>query len=147
MIFCGPQTETDQTRDNRRAGKVENAKSKLPRKVLDFDFYYFSQCCELKCVSVLGLLGPSLCEALWLAALLLWHPVALSFLLNSSTFNLMTVLYVCLSVCLPSTTEARDLFHFVFLLPLFLLSLSGISPWLVCYYPLPTLGKEDKACD
>lgn len=141
MIFCGPQTETDQTWDNGRVGKVENAKSKLPRKILDF--YYFSQCCKLKCVSVLGLLGPSLCEALWLAALLLWHPVAPSFLLNSSTFNLMTVL----SVCLPQTTKAHDLFHFVFLLPLFLLSLSGISPWLVCYYPLPTLGKEDKACD
>lgn len=100
MIFCGPQTEADQTRDNRRAGKVENAKSKLPQKILDFDFYYFSQRCKLKCVSVLGLLGPSLCEALWLAALLLWHPVAPSFLLNSSTFNLMTVLSVCLSVCL-----------------------------------------------
>lgn len=97
MIFLW-QTVADQTRDNGRAGKVENAKSKLPRKVLDFDFYYFSQLCKLKCVSVLGLLGPSLCEALWLAALLLWHPVAPSFLLNSSTFNLMMVLSVCLSV-------------------------------------------------
>lgn len=53
---------------------------------------------------------------------------------------------VCPSVCLP-TTKACDLLHYVLLLPLPFLSLSGVAPRLVCYYPFPTLSKEDKACD
>ena len=43
-------------------------------------------------VYVLGQLGPSLCGALWLAGLILWHPIEPCFLLIALTFNLMTAL-------------------------------------------------------
>ena len=101
----------------------------------DFEFHYLSQCCKLDCVSTPGLLGPSLCEAQWLAGLTLWHPMEPCFLLNLLYYDLMsTILH------LPPSLIPFFFYRFLFL------SLSGVAPRLVCHHPFPP-SKEDKACD
>lgn len=82
--------------------------------------------------------------ALWLAKLSLWHPVEPCFLLISLTFILMTALSVFYNHSL-QLSPTNPFLHYSFLF--LFLSLSGIAPWLVCYYPFPTPSKEDKACD
>lgn len=99
-------------------------------------FYYSS--------SVLVPVGPSLCGALWLAALSLWHHVESCILQNSLPFIVITV---CVCPSVSSILLMGPVMTYSFLLLAFLLLPESLCACLVCYYPFPTLSKEDKACD
>lgn len=116
-----------------------------------FAIYGFQELCISHCElwlyyssSVLVPVGPSLCGALWLAALTLWHHVESCLLQKSLPFIVMTV---CVRPSVPSILLKGPVMTYSFLLLAFLLLPESLCACLVCYYPFPTLSKADKACD